>query len=101
MLPNRVSQIAKFRKPCRAPIIAPSRACGLDAIRSSYLQVGIILIGQGHLGGILHLLLVLLENSLVNLDLRRSQSRGSNELQGLVTNKLPGEPEERLLKVVV
>ena len=25
MLPNRLSQIAKFRKPCRAPIIAPSR----------------------------------------------------------------------------
>ena len=55
------------------PIAAHGRA------RRSYLQIGVILIGQGHLSGILHLLLVLLENSLVDLDLRRSQSGGGDE----------------------
>jgi hypothetical protein len=44
-----------------------------------YLQVGIVLIGQGHLSGVLHFLLVLLEDSLVDLDLGRSQSGGGDE----------------------
>jgi hypothetical protein len=85
----------------------------------SYLQIRVVLIGQGHLSGVLHLLLVLLENSLVNLNLRRSQSGGSDEFlkialvslyvkwarelsyQSLVTDEFPGKPEEGLLEVVV
>lgn len=44
-----------------------------------YLQVGVLLVGQGHLGSILHLLLVLLEDGLVDLDFRGSQSGGGDE----------------------
>jgi hypothetical protein len=66
-----------------------------------YLQVGVVLIGQRHLGGVLHLLSVLIEDSLVDLDLGRRKGGGSDELQGLVADEFPGEPEERLLEVVV
>lgn len=84
------------------------------------LDVGILLVGERHVGGIGHLLLVLLEDGLVNLDLRGSESWCSNELllNGLVminvfvarckntyelsvADELSGEPEERLLEVVV
>jgi hypothetical protein len=47
---------------------------------TSCLQVGIILIGKRHLGGLLHLLLVGLHSGLVNLDLWGSESGGGNEL---------------------
>jgi hypothetical protein len=57
-----------------------------------HLQVGVILIWKRHLGGIGHLLLVLLEYSLVNLDFWRCKSRRGNELERLVTNQLTGEP---------
>jgi hypothetical protein len=79
MLPNRLSQIAKFRNHVVHPLLRPSQAGRLDASSLSYLQVGIILIGQRHLSSVLHLLLVLLENSLVNCDLGRSQSGCGNE----------------------
>jgi len=48
-----------------------------------------------------HLFSVLLEDGLVDLDFWRSQGRGGNELERLVANQLPGEPEERLFEVVV
>lgn len=87
MLPNRLSQIAKFRNHVVHPLLRPSQAGGLDASSLSYLQVGVILIRQRHLSSVLHLLLVLLENSLVNLDLGRSQSgRGDKFLIALVYN---------------
>jgi hypothetical protein len=47
---------------------------------TSCLQVGIILIGKRHLGGLLHLLLVGLHSGLVNLDLWGSEGGGGNEL---------------------
>jgi len=65
------------------------------------LKVGIVLVGEGHVGGILHLLLVLLENSLVDLDLWGSKGGGSDEVKSLVADKLSCEPQERLLEVVV
>ena len=46
------------------------------------LEVGIVLVGQGHVGGGLHLLLVLLENSLVDLDLWGSKGGGSDKVLG-------------------
>ena len=46
------------------------------------LKVGIVLVGKGHVGGGFHLLLVLLENGLVDLDLRRSKGGGSDEVLG-------------------
>jgi hypothetical protein len=89
----------------------------------TYLQVCILLVGQWHLGGILHLLLVLLEHGLVDLDFWGSQGGGSDEFlqedtmsanhpyphlrmmgltyQSLVSDKFPGKPKERLLKIVV
>jgi hypothetical protein len=72
-----------------------------EASSWTYLQIGIVLIGQRHLGGVLHLLLVLLKHSLVDLDLGRRKGGGGDEIKGLVADKFPGEPEERLLKVVV
>ena len=101
------------------PLLRQSHVGGLDASCLSYLQVGVVLVGQGHLSGVLHLLLVLLEDSLVNLDLRRSQSGGGDEFlksalvpcslkdaqtlsyQSLVADEFPGEPEEGFLEVVV
>jgi hypothetical protein len=56
------------------------------------LEIWVVLIGKRHLSSICHLLLVLLENCLVDLDFRGSKSRGGNEVEGLVTNELPGEP---------
>jgi hypothetical protein len=67
----------------------------------NHLQIGVVLIGQRHLGGVLHLLLVLLEHSLVDLDLGRRKSGGGDKVKSLVADEFPGEPEERLLKVVV
>jgi len=65
------------------------------------LEICVILIGKRHLSSICHLLLVLLENRLINLDFRGSKSWGGNEVEGLVTDELPGEPEEWLLEVVI
>lgn len=44
------------------------------------LQVGVLLVRQRHLCGVLHLLLVLLHGGLVNLHLRRGESWGRDEL---------------------
>jgi hypothetical protein len=58
----------------------------------SCLQVGIVLIWQWHSSCILHLLLVLLQNSLVNLNLWWCKSWCSNELKpGLPTNFLASQ----------
>lgn len=46
---------------------------------SRSLQIGIVLIWKRHLGGILHLLLVLSEKSLVNNSGRWGESRGGNK----------------------
>jgi len=48
-----------------------------------------------------HLLLVLFEQGLVDLDLRGSKSRGSDEFQSLIPDEFSGQPQERLLEVVV
>ena len=66
-----------------------------------HLQVGVILIGQGHSSRGVHLLLVLGEEGLVDLDLRGSEGEASDELERLVADEFPGKPEEGLLEVVV
>jgi hypothetical protein len=58
---------------------ARGRAC-----RRGYLQVGVVLVGQGHLGGLLHLLLVLREHGLVDLDLGRRKGGGGDEFLDLL-----------------
>ena len=65
------------------------------------LQISIILIGKRHGRSIVHLLLVLLHQLRVDLNLRRSQGRRSNELELRVADQLASEPEEGLLEVVV
>jgi len=70
-------------------------------IKRRRLQVSIILVGQGLLGSRIHLRLVLLEQGLVHRHLRGRESRGGDKLQGRIANQLAGEPQERLLKVVV
>lgn len=52
----------------------------MRGITTSYLQVGIVLVGEGHVGGSLHLLLVGSHGGLVDLDLWGSEGRSSNEL---------------------
>jgi len=70
-------------------------------ILDSHLQIGILFVRKRHLCRNRHLLLVLFENGLVDLDFRRRKGRSSNEFQGLVADELPGEPQEWLLEVVV
>jgi len=53
------------------------------------------------LGSILHLPLVGCQHLCIDSDLRGSQSWGRNELKSRVPNELPGQPQERLFKVVV
>ena len=65
------------------------------------LEVAIVLIGQGSSSGSLELGVILSHELLVDLDLRRSKSRGGSELEGRVANELSCKPEERLLEVVV
>jgi len=50
---------------------------------------------------ILHLPLVGCQHLGIDSDLRGSQSWGSNEVKSRVSNELPGQPQERLFKVVV
>jgi hypothetical protein len=59
------------------------------------LQIGIILVGQRHLGSSIHLLLVLFKNSLVDLDFWWGEGWRSDKLEGLVANQLAGEPAEK------
>lgn len=77
--------------PARAFLVAPglllaplpmrrTGQCGFDVFGTSCLQVGVVLVGEGHVGGSLHLLLVGLHGGLVDLDLRGSESGGGNEL---------------------
>jgi len=56
------------------------------------LQVVVILLGKRHGSSIGHLLLVLFEHRLVDLDLWGSERRGGDELETLVTDELAGEP---------
>jgi len=58
----------------------------------TYLEIGVILIGERSGSGLLELFLVLSNESLVDLDLRRSESGGGDKLEGLVTNELSCEP---------
>ena len=64
-------------------------------------QISIILIWKRHLLRLVHFLLVLVHELLVDLDLGRSESGRSNELQLGITDELASEPEEGLLEVVV
>lgn len=65
------------------------------------LQVWVLLVRQRHGSRFGHFLLVLIEQFLVDLDLRRSESGRGDELQLRVADQFTGQPEERLLKVVV
>lgn len=69
---------------------------------SSRLQIVIgALVRQRSGGGLVHLLLILGKEILVDLGSGRSQSGGGNELKLGVANELAGEPQEGLLEVVV
>lgn len=63
------------------------------------LQVGIFLIWKGHVGSCLHLLLVLLEDSLVDLDFWRCEGWRSDEIEGLVADKLASEPASVFISI--
>jgi len=65
------------------------------------LQIGIVFVWKWHLCSILHFLLVLLQQSLVDSGGGRGKGRSSNEFQSWVSNKLACQPEERLLKVII
>jgi hypothetical protein len=63
------------------------------------LQVWVLFVRKWHIGSILHLLLVLLEHFLVDLDFRRSKSGRSDEFERLVADELPGEPAAQGLAI--
>lgn len=67
----------------RDAVIDSSRHAGICAHGAGEeipLQVGIVLVGEGLVGSSLHLLAVLLDLLVVDLDLRRSESGGGDEL---------------------
>jgi hypothetical protein len=64
------------------------------------LQI-IIFLRKGLSSSFCHFVGVLFHQASIDLDLWRSQGRGSDELEVGVTNQLAGQPKERLLKVVV
>ena len=66
-----------------------------------HLQIWIVLIRQGHPRRILHLLIILLQQRLIDLDGWRSQGNTRDELQPGVPHQLPRQPQKRLLEVVV
>lgn len=66
------------------------------ATQSSYL-----LIGQRHLGGLLHFHLILAHEIRIHLDFGGTQGRGLNKGQVRDTSELASQPQEGLLKVVV
>jgi hypothetical protein len=65
------------------------------------VNLRIILIGQRLLRGGVHVGLVLRKQRRVDGNLRGSQSRGRDKLQGGVADELAGKPQEGLLEVVV
>lgn len=82
--------------------LAASSSTKVFRNHTSHLQIVVgKLTRQRHGGGLVHLLAVLLQELLVDLGSRGSQSGSSNELKLRISDKLAGEPEERLLEVVV
>ena len=69
--------------------------------KASCLQVRILLIRQGHSSSLSHLLVVLIELSLVDLDLRWGKSRSSDEFELRIADEFSCQPEEGLFEVVV
>jgi hypothetical protein len=57
-----------------------------------YLQVWILFVGERHIGSILHLLLVFLQNFLVDLHFRGSKRGRCDEFEGLVANEFASKP---------
>lgn len=68
---------------------------------SSSLQVFIVVVGQGHVLRLDHVLLQLALPFLVHLHLWGRQRGHGRKLEVRVADQLAGEPEEGLLKVVV
>ena len=74
--------------------------CRLGAECPRRLKVGILLVWQRHVGRVLHLLLVLLQHLLINLDFGRGEGRCGNKVQRLVTDELASEPAESSLAYI-
>ena len=70
-------------------------------VEAARLQIRIVLIWQRHPRRILHLLIILLQQRLIDLDGRRRQRHARNELQPGIPHELPREPQERFLEVVI
>lgn len=65
---------------CTAHVSASQEVRVQQRVVTSCLQVGIVLVGEGHLGGFLHLLLVVLHGGLVDLDLWGSEGGCGDEV---------------------
>lgn len=72
-----------------------------SAIRKTCLQIGVFLVWQGHCRSLGHFLLVLVEELLVDLNLRWCKGWRSDELELRVADQFSSEPEERFFEVVV
>lgn len=91
------------RSPCPIPfppLVAVRRVLASRA-KHPRLQIWIILIRQGHPRRILHLLIILLQQRLIDLHRRRRERDPSHEIQPGVADELAREPQEGLLEVVV
>ena len=70
-----------------------------QTVLKSFLEVGVLLVGEGGGLGGLELGLVLGHQVGVNLDLGRRERGRGDELEGGVADELAGEPEEGALEV--
>src|SRR5215475_8230560 len=64
-------------------------------------QIRIFFVRQGHRCSLGHLLVILVEQLLVDLNLGRGKGWSGNKFQLRVANEFSGQPKERLLEVVV
>ena len=65
------------------------------------LQVGVFFVGQRHGCGFGHLLVVLIQQLLVDLNLWGRKSGCCDKLKLGIANQLSGQPQEGLLKVII
>jgi hypothetical protein len=59
---------------------------------TAHLQISVLFVRKRHVGSGLHLLLVLLEDGLVDLNFWWSKGRCGDEFERLVTDEFTGEP---------
>jgi len=72
-----------------------------NPVQYSHLEIRIILIRQGHILRLLEFPVVLCDQTSVDMDLGRLQSRTCDKFQRGISTQLPRQPQKGFLKVVI